>query len=68
MKVLAGLVLFPLFHYTATATCEADCKVLTIPGEGFLKFLVEDPAAGFTVMQRLTELMPAAYAPAGKHC
>lgn len=51
----SGIV--PPYHYTATAICEADCKVLTIPGEGFLKFLTEDPAAGFTVMQRLTELI-----------
>ena len=51
----SGIV--PPYHYTATAICEADCKILTIPGEGFLKFLAADPAAGFTVMQRLTELI-----------
>ena len=51
----SGIV--PPFHYTATAICEADCKILTIPGDGFLKLLTEDPAAGFTVMQRLTELI-----------
>lgn len=51
----SGIV--PPYHYTASAICEADCKVLTIPGEGFMKLLDENPIAGFTVMQRLTELV-----------
>ena len=45
------------YHYTASAICEVDCKVLMIPGEEFMKLLNENPAAGFTVMQRLTELV-----------
>jgi CRP-like cAMP-binding protein len=51
----SGIV--PPFQYTATAVCAADCKVLTISGEGFRELLEENPAAGFTVMQRLTELV-----------
>ena len=51
----SGIV--PPYHYTASAICETDCKVLTIPGESFMKLLEENPAAGFTVMQRLTELV-----------
>jgi CRP/FNR family cyclic AMP-dependent transcriptional regulator len=51
----SGIV--PPYHYTASAICEADCKVLTIPGEGFMNVLSENPAAGFIVMQRLTELI-----------
>ena len=51
----SGIV--PPYHYTASAICEADCKVMTIPGEEFMKVLSENPAAGFTVMQRLTELI-----------
>ena len=51
----SGIV--PPYHYTASAVCETDCKVLTIPGEGFMKILNENPAAGFTVMQRITELI-----------
>jgi CRP/FNR family cyclic AMP-dependent transcriptional regulator len=51
----SGIV--PPYHYTASAICEADCKILTIPGEEFIKLLSENPAAGFTVMQRLTELI-----------
>jgi CRP-like cAMP-binding protein len=51
----SGIV--PPYHYTASASCEADCNILTISGEGFLKLLEENPAAGFLVMQRLTELV-----------
>jgi CRP/FNR family cyclic AMP-dependent transcriptional regulator len=51
----SGIV--PPYHYTASASCETDCRVLTIPGEGFTKLLNENPAAGFMVMQRLTELI-----------
>jgi len=47
----------PPYHYTASAVCTADCKVLTIPGEGFVKLLEENPTAGFLVMRRLTELV-----------
>ena len=51
----SGIV--PPYHYTASAVCETDCKILTIPGEGFMKLLSDNPVAGFTVMQRLTELI-----------
>jgi CRP/FNR family transcriptional regulator, cyclic AMP receptor protein len=51
----SGIV--PPYHYTASASCEEDCKVLTISGEDFMKLLEEYPAAGFLVMQRLVELV-----------
>jgi CRP-like cAMP-binding protein len=51
----SGIV--PPYHYTASAICETDCKVLTIPGDKFMKLLEGDPVAGFTVMQRLTEIV-----------
>jgi CRP/FNR family transcriptional regulator, cyclic AMP receptor protein len=51
----SGIV--PPFHYTASAVCEKDCKVLTIPGEEFLKLLKSSPEAGFLVMQRITEII-----------
>jgi len=51
----SGIV--PPYHYTASAVCDTDCKVLTIPGAGFLKLLEENPSAGFSVMRRLTELV-----------
>jgi CRP/FNR family transcriptional regulator, cyclic AMP receptor protein len=45
------------YHYTATAFCETDCKVLTLPGDKVMKLLEENPEAGFTVMKRLIELV-----------
>lgn len=51
----SGIV--PPYHYTASAVCETDCRVLTIPGDRFMKLLEENPEAGFAVMQRLTELV-----------
>ncbi len=51
----SGIV--PPYHYTATGVCETDCKVLTIPGNSFMKLLGENPAAGFIVMKRLIELV-----------
>jgi CRP/FNR family cyclic AMP-dependent transcriptional regulator len=51
----SGIV--PPYHYTASAICEVDCKVLTVPGEDFMKLLSDNPAAGFTVMKRLAELI-----------
>jgi len=51
----SGIV--PPYHYTASAICEEDSKVLTVSGDGFMKLLNEYPSAGFTVMQRLTEII-----------
>jgi CRP/FNR family cyclic AMP-dependent transcriptional regulator len=51
----SGIV--PPFHYTASAVCEEDCRVLTIPGEAFLNVLKSSPEAGFLVMQRITEII-----------
>ena len=51
----SGIV--PPYHYTASAICEVDCKVLTVPGKDFMKLLSDNPAAGFTVMKRLAELI-----------
>lgn len=51
----SGIV--PPYHYTASAVCEADSRILTIPGSDFIQLLSENPAAGFIVMQRLTELI-----------
>ena len=45
------------YHYTASAICETDCSIVTIQGDGFMKLLGENPSAGFTVMQRITELI-----------
>ena len=51
----SGIV--PPYIYTASAVCEAKCKVLTLPGNKFMELLQTNPEAGFTVMQRLTELI-----------
>jgi toluene monooxygenase system ferredoxin subunit len=51
----SGIV--PPYHYTASAVCETDCKILIIPGERFMKILEDNPAAGFSVMRRLAELV-----------
>jgi len=51
----SGIV--PPYHYTASAVCETDCRILTFPGESFMKLLEANPASGFAVMQRLTELV-----------
>jgi CRP-like cAMP-binding protein len=51
----SGIV--PPYHYTASAVCEVDSKFLTIPGDRFMNLLKENPTAGFTIMQRLTELI-----------
>ena len=45
------------FHYTASAFCEEDCKVLMISGKEFMNLLDENPEAGYTVMQRITEII-----------
>ena len=51
----SGIV--PPYHYTASAVCETDCQILTLPGKDFMKLLNDNPEAGFTVMQRITELI-----------
>jgi len=51
----SGIV--PPYHYTASAICEGKCKVLELPSEEFMSLLKANPAAGLSVMQRLTELI-----------
>ena len=51
----SGIV--PPFHYTASAHCEQDCKVLTIPGAQFMELLADDPGSGFLVIQRIAEII-----------
>jgi CRP-like cAMP-binding protein len=51
----SGIV--PPFHYTASAICESDCKILTLPGKVLMKMLSDNSEAGFTVMKRLIELV-----------
>ncbi|MFZ5911938.1 MAG: cyclic nucleotide-binding domain-containing protein [Chloroflexota bacterium] len=51
----SGLV--PPHHYTASAICEQDCRVLTVPGAALMELLNQNTAAGFLVMQRIAELI-----------
>ena len=43
--------------YTAAAICQAECRLLAIPGEKLMKALTDDPAMGFVVMRRTAELI-----------
>lgn len=47
----------PPHHYTASAVCEQDCRVLTIPGAALMELLHQYPTAGFLVMQRIAEMI-----------
>ncbi|GAB4504692.1 MAG: hypothetical protein Fur0043_16860 [Anaerolineales bacterium] len=51
----SGLV--PPHHYTASAICEQDCHVLTIPGAALMELLKQNPMAGFLIMQRIAEMI-----------
>lgn len=51
----SGMV--PPYHYTASALCEEDCQILTIPGQPLMNLLREHPESGFIVMQRMAELI-----------
>lgn len=45
------------FHYTATAVCDEDSRLLQIDGHRLMALLEEHPAEGFTVMRRMTEVI-----------
>ena len=47
----------PPYHYTATAECLEDSKVVDIPGDKLMEILSQDPKSGFIVMQRITEII-----------
>ena len=44
-------------HYTATAYCEEETKVLTVSGDQLLNILASNPDAGFKVMHRIANLV-----------
>lgn len=45
------------YHYTASAECDEDSELLIIPAGPFMDLLEKDPASGFKVMQRITEII-----------
>lgn len=44
-------------YYTSSASCEEDCKTLTIPGDQLFNILENNPEAGFKVMYRVANLI-----------
>lgn len=44
-------------HYTASAFCEEDSRLMVIPAEKFMRILEAHPDAGFKVMSRVTEIV-----------
>jgi CRP-like cAMP-binding protein len=51
----SGIV--PPYHYTSSAECDEDSNLVIIPAAPFMKLLENDPASGFKVMQRITEII-----------
>ena len=44
-------------HYTASAFCEEDTELVTIPSSEFLKILERNPEAGYKIMLRITQII-----------
>jgi CRP-like cAMP-binding protein len=44
-------------HYTSSAECDEDSKLLIIPAAPFMDLLEHNPESGFKVMQRVTEII-----------
>ena len=44
-------------HYTSSAECDEDSKLLITPAQPFIKLLEKYPEAGFKVMQRIAEII-----------
>ena len=44
-------------HYTASAHCEEDSMLVSIPADKFMKILEAHPEAGLKIMLRVTEII-----------
>ena len=51
----SGLV--PPHHYTASAVCQKDSRLLAFDGRAFMVELEQDPEAGFIIMRRVAEII-----------
>lgn len=51
----SGIV--PPHHYTATAHCEEECRILVVPAEEFMEIIATHPVDGFKIMQRVAEII-----------
>jgi CRP-like cAMP-binding protein len=47
----------PPNHYTASAFCEEDSRLVAIPADKFMHVLEAHPEAGFKIMLRITEII-----------
>jgi CRP-like cAMP-binding protein len=45
------------YYYTASAICQADSRLVALDGPALMQVLEADPATGFTVMRRITEIV-----------
>jgi CRP/FNR family transcriptional regulator len=44
-------------HYTATAYCEEDTELISIPSDKFMSILDRNPEAGYKIMLRITQII-----------
>jgi len=44
-------------HYTATAYCEEDTELISIPSDKFMEILDGHPEAGYKIMLRITQII-----------
>jgi CRP-like cAMP-binding protein len=51
----SGIV--PPYHYTATAYCDEETRILSVRGKEFMEIISENPADGFKIMQRIAEIV-----------
>ena len=47
----------PPYHYTASAHCKTDSRLLAIPGQKLIQVLQQEPKSGFVVMQKIAEVI-----------
>ena len=44
-------------HYTATAECKEDARLLTFNGDDFLAYMNQNPIPGFLISKRMVEIV-----------
>ena len=47
----------PPHHFTATARCNEDSRILAVHGQKLIQILKREPKSGFMVMQRISEVI-----------
>ena len=45
------------YYYTASALCEADCRLIALDGQALMEVLEQDPVMGFVVIRRIAEVI-----------